>query len=198
MIFSTFDMQYMNKKLREKKNQFGQDKCLLICKTKLFLWKKVLIPFFFYTIMAGWAIWLITYWFPSSSIQTYGIIFVVLLWLLPILTNNWVLKVYLDYKLDFIIVTPDSIFRYDQSGILRRNSKAIDRDHIKTTSIKKEWLLYSIFDNWDLIIMTDMWGIEYWKWGSKWSLWEVVFTYVWKPEEIRKKIRHIIWHEVVG
>ncbi len=193
MVLSTFDIKYMQKKTKEKQEQFWEDKCLLVRKTKLFLRTKVLFPFLFYTIILGFGVWLIIYWFDDFNIQLAFILFWVLLWLLPMLLNEGIFKRYLDYKLDFIIVTPETIFRYDQSWILKRASKAIDKNHIKTISIQKYWLLYSIFNNWDLEIMTDMGGQDAW---NK-NIWEIHFKYIWNPEKIRQKIRDIMKEDVM-
>ena len=54
---------------------------------------------------------------------------------------------YIDYKMDFIVVTPESLMLYDQGGIFHREEITIGVLNIKTISIRKDKLLYSIFDN---------------------------------------------------
>ena len=72
-----------------------------------------------------------------------------LVWLFPIIGK------YMDYKLDFIIVTPDVLIMYDQGGIFKRNIISTNEKSIKTISVKKSGLLYSIFNNGDIIFLTE-------------------------------------------
>lgn len=45
-----------------------------------------------------------------------------------------VLKKYFDYKMDFCVVTPQEVVAYNQTGLLRRSSRTIDADKIKTVT----------------------------------------------------------------
>jgi hypothetical protein len=67
---------------------------------------------------------------------------------------------YVDYIMDFIVVIPNSIMMYDQWGILKRNIHTISALSIKAISINKAWLLYSLFDNGDILILTE-WDTEH-------------------------------------
>ena len=62
---------------------------------------------------------------------------------------------YIDYKMDFIIVIPSSIIMHDQEWLFKKNIITINSTSIKSISVKKTWLLYSIFDNGDIIILTE-------------------------------------------
>jgi hypothetical protein len=44
----------------------------------------------------------------------------------------------MDYKMDFIIVTPESLMMYDQTGIFKRDVFTIGVPSIKTISLKKK------------------------------------------------------------
>lgn len=90
---------------------------------------------------------------------------------------------YLDYKMDFIIVVPDSIMMYDQWGILKRDVVTINAQSIKTISVKKSWLLYSIFDNGDIIILAE-WDTE--------RNGETILRRVPRPEKRRNQMLKII------
>ena len=101
-----------------------------------------------------------------------------LVWLFPIIGK------YMDYKLDFIIVTPDVLIMYDQGGIFKRNIISTNEKSIKTISVKKSGLLYSIFNNGDIIFLTE--------WDSASGGWEITLRRVPKPEKRRKEIARIM------
>jgi len=44
---------------------------------------------------------------------------------------------YIDYKMDFIIVIPNSIIMYEQEGLFKRNVSTISTQSVKTITIKK-------------------------------------------------------------
>ena len=90
---------------------------------------------------------------------------------------------YLDYTMDFVIVIPNSIIMYDQGGILKRNVVTISAQSIKTISIKKSGLLYSIFDNGDIVILTE---------GDVAQNGEVTLRRVPRPEKRRNQIVKIV------
>jgi len=44
---------------------------------------------------------------------------------------------YVDFKMDFLIVTPKEVMKYDQHGVFSRTAEKISADKIKTITIKK-------------------------------------------------------------
>ncbi|HCY21573.1 TPA: hypothetical protein DIC40_07170 [Patescibacteria group bacterium] len=61
--------------------------------------------------------------------------------LIPII-GKWI-----DYKLDFIVITPDFLIMYDQAGIFNKKVITLNEKSIKTISIERKGFLYSIFNN---------------------------------------------------
>lgn len=100
-----------------------------------------------------------------------------LVWLFPIVGK------YIDYKLDFIIVTPDVLIMYDQWGLFRRNVISTNEKSIKTISVQKSGLLYSIFNNGDIVFLTE--------WDAA-NNGEITLRWVPKPEKRRKEIARIM------
>jgi len=94
---------------------------------------------------------------------------------------------YFDYKMDFIIVIPNAIMMYDQWGILKRNVETITAQSIKAISINKAWLLYSLFDNGDILILTE-WDTEHDG--------EIRLRWIPKPEKRKNQIIKIIGIDV--
>jgi len=64
-------------------------------------------------------------------------------------------KVYIDYVLDFTLITPEEAISYNQTGILNRRVKTMQTEKIKTVSVQKSGLLFSLFDNGDIIIFAE-------------------------------------------
>lgn len=90
---------------------------------------------------------------------------------------------YIDYKMDFIIVVPNSIMMYDQWWLFKRNVVTISAQSVKSVSVKKSWLLYSMFDNGDIIILTE-WDIE--------QNGEIVLRRVPRPEKRKNQMLKVI------
>jgi hypothetical protein len=72
---------------------------------------------------------------------------------------------------------------YDQTGIFKRDVFTIGVPSIKTISLKKKWFLYSLFDNGDIIILSE----------ANISYGEVILRRVPRPEKRRNQIANIIW-----
>jgi len=73
---------------------------------------------------------------------------------------------------------------YDQWGIFNRNIISTNEKSIKTISVKKTWLFYSIFNNGDLIFLTE--------WDTTGGGGEITLRRVPKPEKRRKEIARIM------
>ena len=92
-------------------------------------------------------------------------------------------KYYIDYTMDFSIITPEYLTRYNQSGIMSRDIKTSNVMNIKTISIEKHSFLYNIFNNGDLIFLSE---------GDKADQWEIVLHYIKDPEWAKKEITRIM------
>jgi len=90
---------------------------------------------------------------------------------------------YIDYKMDFIIVVPPSIIMHDQSWLFKKDIVTINASSVKSISVKKTWLLYSIFDNGDIIILTE-WDIA--------QNGEITLRRVPRPEKRKNQMMRVI------
>jgi hypothetical protein len=63
----------------------------------------------------------------------------------------------------------------------------VDVDKIKTISVRKRYFLYSVFNNWDLIFLSE--------WDSD-NFWEITLYFIPRPEEKKEMISNIIWYEI--
>lgn len=178
-IFSNFDTNLRNKTFAGYQDHYGVDNVLCFWRSKLYQIYKIIFPLlstilltilglvFFYNWLDG------TYfWYIVTAIVIIDIVF-----LFPVVGK------YFDYKMDFIIVIPNSIMMYDQWGIFKRNVHTITAQSIKSISINKAWLFYSMFDNGDIVILTE-WDAE--RDG------EIRFRWIPRPEKRKNQIIKII------
>ena len=119
-IISTFDPKFKKQLLEKSKEEFGEWKVVFIQKSHLFLCIKVILPFIL--------------WFSILvTLITCCIIYIDLVWLsitlcaitLGAFTVPWykTLKHFLDYEMDFAVVTPKTFLRYNQTGFFKRSSE---------------------------------------------------------------------------
>lgn len=197
-IFSNFDTRNKSKTIQSYKQQFGENKVFAVSKSPLFFYVKVLLPFLFYLISG--IIFLYGMYLFVGSWVFFTLLFLIVVFGLVVILFP-ILKRYIDYKMDFILITPKFLVRYNQEGIFKRVSKTIWANSIRTLMVRKSGLLYSIFNNWDIIFLAEGGGGESeleGKGGDMQSgeIWEIVFSSVAKPEKIRRMIVDVM--ELVG
>ena len=74
--------------------------------------------------------------------------------LFTILPYN-ILKKYIDYKMDYCIITPEDIVLAEQSGIFKRQIRTLDTSKIKSISVYKKRFFMSVFNNGSIVFMSD-------------------------------------------
>ncbi len=65
------------------------------------------------------------------------------------------MKFLIEYKMDFLIVTPREVMKYNQSGLFNREVEKLQTNHIKSISTSKKWMLKSFFDVWSLKFLAE-------------------------------------------
>ena len=185
-IFSNFDTKLRQKKLKEYQDRYGVDKVLLLDKSWLFLFVKVLPKIISFVVIIIFTI-VVSNWIFWESNSQYTIY--VLIWVLVVLfTFAWpVIKHFIDYYMDFALITPQSLIMFNQTGFFKRDMATVDVDKIKTISVRKRYFLYSVFNNWDLIFLSE--------WDSD-NFGEITLYFIPKPEEKKEKVSNIIWYEI--
>jgi len=177
-IFSSFDTDFKKNALSDYKNRHGDDKVHLLEKSHFFLIKHIIFPFFGIIISALFA-WYIasTYLQASTTITSIIIITTLILWII----YAALLKHYIDYKMDYCIITPDEIILTEQSWLFNRWIRTLDAAKVKSISVQKKSMLHSLFNNGDIVFMSDGDDI----------LWEIILNYIHNPEW-QKAILHSI------
>lgn len=98
------------------------------------------------------------------------------------------IKHYIDLRLDFTIVTPAGVYLYNQRGIFYRNMSALNIQNIRTINVQKSKLIYTIFDNGDIIFLSE-WPDAQAGWES--NLWHAKIYFVQDPESKKDIIQRI-------
>ena len=186
-IISTFDPKFKKQLLTKSKEEFWAENVVFIKKSHLFLCVKVLLPFIL--------------WFSVLvTLITCAILYIPWLWLkitvcaivVCAFAAPWykILKYFLDYEMDFAVVTPKTFLRYNQTWFFKRSSKAIDMDHVRSVYVRKAWFFNSIFNNWNIIVLTEGWnGAVKEDWTNPW---EVEFRFVYNPEYFSNRIQKML------
>jgi hypothetical protein len=178
-IFSNFDSNYKRKIVASYVEEYWSENILVINRSKLFAWLYIYIPIIVYTITAGLIIYAVLKRVDMSLIRRTIWLIVVGSWIFSMFP---IIKKYIDFKLDFWVITPKWVFSYNQRGILSRNMTSLNVQNIRSIIVNRAWLLYSIFNNGEIIVLSE---------GSDNNKGEAVFNYVHNPEVKRQRMKQI-------
>lgn len=154
-IFSNFDTRLRANTFAEYQEQYGVDWVLCFGRSRLYKFLKVDLPLIGLVIFTWLGLFFFFRWLWGEYFWALFVVFLTIdiVFLFPIVFK------YIDYLMDFIIVIPHAIMLYEQWWLFKRNVVTISVQSVKSISIKKSWLLYSIFDNGNIIILTE-WDTE--------------------------------------
>lgn len=181
-LFSTFDTSLEYKLLKRYQDSFGQDKVVSIHKSKIFLVTKVLLPYIRF-LLIFWLSLSLVYGFDYPEKQYVIWSFWILMCILLLYTTRKTSAQYVDYRMDFLIVTPKEVVKYNQNGLLNRDTETIHVDKIRSVSVSKHGLLESFFDIGSITFLAE-WEDE---------KWDIVMPSIDAVEAVEQKIRHIMW-----
>ena len=184
-IFSSFDTNFRNEIIEREKERYWND-IFVISHGKFYYYFYIITPTVF---LAVWALlYFLVLYYLASDIHwdwktwvyvTWFILFFIIF--IPAIFK--LLKKYIDYILDFVVVTPKQLISYNQEWILSRKWRTVDVDKIKTITVNKDGLLRSLFNFWNIIILTE--------WDEQWT-WEINFSFIDDPDNVKFKVLNII------
>ncbi len=178
-IFSNFDTTLRQKTFEEYQQSYGVENVLCFGRSRLYRAYKIMLPLLAVFSLSLLSLIFLYRWLDG---EYFWYVFILILIVAAFFAIPAIGK-YIDYKMDFIIVVPTSIMLYDQWGVLKRNVVTIGVQSIKSISIKKSWLMYSIFDNGDIIILTE---------GDTERNGEIKFRRIPRPEKRKNQIVKVI------
>ncbi len=184
-IISTFDPKFQKKTIGKNKERYWSENIIHIRKSKLFLWLKVLIPSFVFSWILIFLLTLVVIYVTITRLLVTLILMFLAWWLVPMSKK---IKLYLDYKMDFVVVNPRSLIRYNQEWFFKRITKTIDLKDIRSTSVRKSGIVNSIFNNGELVILSE----AGWEWTETTRAGEIVFRYVYHPDLRNSQINKLL------
>jgi hypothetical protein len=150
-FFSNFDTQIKKKTIDIAIQQYGDDSVLCFEKSRLYWSLKVFFPLIQLLVLDSLAVRLFYYIFDYQ----YLIWIVLVVFLITSPFAFYLLGRYIDYKMDFVVITPDSLIEYNQTGIFNKKVVTINEKSIKTITVERKGVLYSIFNNGNLIFLSE-------------------------------------------
>ena len=178
-IFSSFDTQLKDQYYQEFVSQYGEENVLVVRRGNLYFYIKVVLRIIYWLLIQWLILVAISLLLWKSSLTTYWGITSLIFWLplyIVALSN------YIDYIMDYAIFTPDEAIFIEQVSIFHREIKSLDVAKIKSITIQKKNLFFSLFNSGLLTIISE--------WNEK--LWEIILNYVYDPELVKKNIHNII------
>lgn len=169
-IFSNFDTTLRQKTFMEYKKKHGIDNVICFGRSRLYQFYRVVFPFL---ALSLFTIFGFTFFYRRLD-STYSTYIIIVIAIIDIMFLFPIIRKYLDYKMDFIIVIPHAIMMYNQWGLFTRDIITISSQSIKAISIIKSGLLYSIFNNGDIVILTE---------GDTEQRWEIKLHRIPKPDK---------------
>jgi uncharacterized membrane protein YdbT with pleckstrin-like domain len=131
-------------------------------------------------ILIAWWIWYVVITYLTANIfrTSMIIIWILILWMI----YASIMRRYIDYIMDYCIVTPEEVIFVEQTGIFNRQIRTLDVTKIKSISVHKKNFIHSLFNNWAIIFMSD--------WDE--AEWEITLENIYDPEWEKAILQSII------
>ena len=154
-IFSNFDTELKKAEYSKAVQQYGQQNVLLVSRGKIFWLLFVCLPVLWWsTVFLSFAV-LVALWAQSGVDSltiglSYGIIGVVFL-----ACMIYPIKKYIDYTMDYAIVTPDEVSFHNQSGLFNSRNTILNAVVIKTIYVEKNGFIRSLFNYGTIVFLAE-------------------------------------------
>ncbi len=195
-IFHSFDTKLKEKEYKKAVFIFWKDKILMISRCFAFIFFNWILPFFAWIIFASFSI--ILYFYTKSFYEPLAVLFLIIWWLFTIYLFYKFYLIFLNYKFDFCIITPEELITHKQKWIFKSSYKNIPVEKIKSVQSRHKWFFWNIFNFWNITILTDWWIAaekdEMEDIDSSWA-WIIRLTSVHRPNKTKKKILLLCIHK---
>lgn len=187
-IFNNFDTELKSKEYREAVNSHWKENVILVERYISYWIFKGILP----TIRFLIGISIYSYWvfYAFSMNSTFGFVLLTIAIISSLFFLYYLLNTYIEYKMDFTIITKDWINTYKQMWIFNSQFKNLPSSKIRSIQASREWIFWNIFGYWYVEFLTD---------GSLSSLdktwrhqaWKTKLKHVSKPNDLRKKVNNL-------
>lgn len=184
-IFNNFDTNFKKNEFDDVIEKHWEWNVLIIQRTFAFWVINGILPFLLYVaVIIPLLIIHIKY---LAWISYLSLFFAWFLIVFTLFVFNIIVNAYLDYKMDFTIITCEWIFTFKQLWFFNSKNKDLPAWKIRSISSSRQWLLWNIFWYWNIEIITD-WSLT--TRDEEWMHlgWKMIMTYVKQPNVLRKKI----------
>lgn len=179
-ILSNFDTGRAKSLLYEAEQAFGEWNAMLVRKSEMYFYQYIGFPIFGYLLLLiiwGYAVLMID-GVPQEA-QWWFLIFVVLI---GFLISMKLSKRRVDYTMDYLLITPKEVTKYDQWWVFHRDVENIPTDKIKSISVGQHWFIQSFFDIGSLTFLAEWERDE----------WDIVMDYIDAVGATEKKIKKVM------
>lgn len=184
-IFNNFDTKLKKREYEEAMKLYWKNKVILVQRHKSFWIIKGLIPLSI-IIIANILIFIFIWKIEIELLKI--VVFLVLIGDIIYLYNLF--NLFLDYKFDYTLITPDRIITYKQKWILNSKLKDLPASQIKSTQSYRSGILWNIFSFGNIEILTD-WAVWADNFDGSSQAWKTKLTYVHHPTAVKKEIMKI-------
>jgi len=192
-IFHNFDTKLKKKDYIWSVNRVGKNKVILVERSIYYWILKWIIPLIVIILMNIWIFILFMYLIendlsPLAWIILFIWLFILLWWLIRVMNH------YINYKLDFSIITSEEIITHSQKWFFKRNYKNIPSKKMRSIQSQHSGIWWNLLNYGTITLLIDggMWAISDAEDGS--GSGKIVFTYVYKPNFTRRKIMWLCIH----
>lgn len=119
----------------------------------------------------------------QKSLSFWWSITIIIINLLFLFLTIKIIKIFIDFEMDFIIVTKDEIEAFNQKWFFKRKIISLDIQKIRSITTEKDGLFKSIFNIWSLKILSE-WDTEH--------EWEIKFNYIHRLWKLKKAMLNLI------
>lgn len=182
-IFSNFDTKFDDKALAKAQEEFGAEHVCFVRRDMIYVIFKILLPTLLWAISAGL---LLLFVYGTEFGQLLGSFFE---WFIRVLIGiSWLMlgimmsNKFIDYYMDFTIITPKQITTYDQTWIFTRLQRSLDIAKIKSIRVDKKWFLHSVFNYGSIVFFSE---------GDQ-KFWDIRLNYITDPASLSAKLADIL------
>jgi len=181
-LFSSFDTKKKQKTTNRHIQEFGEYNVLVVSKSYIYRILYVFIPIIFYILLEV----IFVYMFFEISWWWIFIYFILFFATVSFFLFVWpIIKKYIAYKMDFMIINPISIIKYDQEWFFERDVRNINVQNLQSIRTKRSSWIRSVFNIWDILFISE--SSELWTWE-----WNIEMHFIHDPEATKNKILKII------
>lgn len=186
-ILNNFDTGLKDREYEEAVSKFWEKNVILIQRYISYWIIRWLFPIFIFICFSILVVYIL-----YINIETLSFLFYILLWIWVIVSIMFIyhtIRIFIDYKMDFSIITRDEILTHKQNWIFSSRYKNFPTFQLKSVYSRRKGILGNIFWYWEIIFTTDAWREDHNSpWEDSSGSGKIVMTFVFAPNETRKKI----------